>query len=215
MKDMFRYILMTFFTCLIFFANRGEAAPAAELAHFLNDMRTMKADFTQITYDNHHKPVQQSYGRMALHRPGQFRWEVTKPVPQLMIANDARLWIYDEDLEQVTIRPLNRVAGETPGLLLSHVETNLEKHFTITLLDESSTQKQWFLLIPKGPDSLFASITMGFTKGRIVEMRLQDHLGHMTRILFNKIQVNTQLPSSLFVFKSPAHVDVIDETKKT
>ncbi len=64
--------------------------------------------------------MQRSYGKMALERPGKFRWEVTKPIPQLIIANEAKLWIYDPDLEQVTIRRLKVTSGETPALLLSH-----------------------------------------------------------------------------------------------
>jgi outer membrane lipoprotein carrier protein len=191
-------------------------SPVNELTDYLNAMRTMKANFIQITYDNHHKPIQQSYGQMALHRPGQFRWQVIKPIPQLIIANKSRLWIYDEDLEQVTIRSLKHAAGETPGLLLSHTNTNLNENFNITLSDKSSGtsgNRQWFLLTPKKSDNMFASIQLGFMKGHIQEMRLSDHLGHVTHIIFKNTVLNNLLPYSLFIFNPPVHVDVIDETK--
>ena len=106
------------------------------------------------------------------------------------------------------------MAGETPGLLLSHTDTNLEKDFNISLLNSSSTKLRYFLLVPKKSDSLFASIKMGFNKdNRIEEMQFKDHLGHNTRIIFKNIKTNIPLANSLFIFKPSKQIDVIDETK--
>ena len=60
---------------------------SSDLASLLNNIHSMRATFIQTTYDNYNKPIQKSYGRMALQRPGKFRWEVTKPIPQIIIAN--------------------------------------------------------------------------------------------------------------------------------
>jgi outer membrane lipoprotein carrier protein len=213
LKIIFIYFFIYFF---IFFTNAFAAfsvLPAQELSNLIHHMNSMQADFVQNTYDNYQKPIQQSHGRMSLKRPGQFRWQVMKPIPQLMIANQSRLWIYDEDLEQVTIRSLKQAAGETPGLLLSHEDNNIEKDFTITLLKQSTAKKRCFLLVPKKPDSMFASIQICFLNNNLQEMQFEDHLGHRTRIIFNNIKINIPLSASLFIFKSNSHIDVIDETK--
>jgi len=187
--------------------------PSSDLSTLLNSIHAMRASFTQTTYDNKNKPIQQSYGRMALVRPGKFRWEVEKPIPQIIIANQSKLWIYDPDLEQVTIRPLKITTGETPALLLSHENNSLEKDFVIRQLSSPSEWK-WYQLMPKNPDNMFAQIELGFQKNQIKEMRLKDHLGHTIRVQFQQIQINPNLNSHLFKFQSSKNIDVIDETKK-
>jgi outer membrane lipoprotein carrier protein len=209
----FRTLISVMFAMVCF--NHTYAAPAsAELTTLLNGVHTMRANFTQTVNDNAGKFIQKSNGKMAMERPGKFRWDVTKPIPQLVIANDKRLWIYDEDLEQVTIRSLTYEAGEAPALLLSHVNTSIDKDFAIKTSDKKTPGWSWFILVPKKPDSMFASIQMGFTKNEIHEMRLEDHLGHVTTIQFKNIETNVNLSSSLFAFKASKNVDVIDETRK-
>lgn len=207
-----RYFYALFLLCLV---STTHAAPAsAELSTMLNAVKTMRATFTQIIYDNKGKAIQQAYGKMAMERPGKFRWEVTKPIPQLIIANQSRLWIYDPDLEQVTIRALAREAGETPALLLSRVDTVLDKDFAVKELQKNTPGWRWFELDPKKADNMFAAIQFGFLNGKINQMRLNDHLGHTTQVKFANIQTNMTLSPSLFTFKPSAKVDVIDETRK-
>lgn len=187
---------------------------ATDLVALLNSIKTMQADFKQTVYDNHHKPIQYTSGKMALSRPGKFRWQVTKPIPQLIIANGSRLWIYDPDLEQVTIRLLSSSAHETPGLLLSHESDFINKDFTVKELKTAQDGLVWFQLTPKNPDSMFACIKMGFAKNEIRQMNLQDHLGHTTLIKFIATKSNQLITANQFIFRAPKNVDVIDETKR-
>ena len=159
----------------------AHATPTEDLANRLNAVQTMRANFTQVVYDNRNKAVLTSYGRMSMQRPGKFRWEVTKPIPQLIVANASRLWIYDPDLEQVTVRSLKHAAGETPALLLSHVNMSLDNEYKVTQLPNKSAGGVSFSLVPKSQDSVFASIQLSFINNRVKEMRLQDHLGHVTK----------------------------------
>jgi outer membrane lipoprotein carrier protein len=204
---------ITFFIIIVFLPtiHFSYAATSTGLASLLNEIHSMRASFVQTTYDNHNKPIQNSYGRMALQRPGKFRWEVTKPIPQIIIANQNKLWIYDPDLAQVTVRSLNRTAGEAPALLLSHTDISLEKEFNIRQEANQSKGLTWYTLVPKNTDSSFAKIQLGFSQQQIKEMHLQDNLGHTTRIQFQKIQTNVTLASSLFVFKAGKNVDVIND----
>ncbi|HVE44445.1 MAG TPA: outer membrane lipoprotein chaperone LolA [Gammaproteobacteria bacterium] len=194
---------------------------ATTLSDLLNSTRSMRAHFTQTIFDNHGKAVQRSTGKMAMARPGKFRWEVIKPIPQLIIANEPTLWIYDADLQQVTIRSLKKETGEAPALLLSHVGDQLEKDFTVqnraaTVRERHSstpTAERWFSLFPKKNDSMFKKIEIGFKENKVYQMRLTDNLGHATLIQFEHIEINIPLPPSLFSFKPPAHVDVIRENQ--
>ena len=191
----------------------AQATPATDLTNLLNSVHTMKSDFVQTVYDGHGKTIQSSDGKMALDRPGKFRWEVKKPIPQLIIANESRLWIYDSDLDQVTIRTLKQAAGDTPALLLSHAGTTLETDYTVTVINQKPAELSWYSLKPKNQDNMFAAVQMGFDKNDIKQMRLEDHLGHTTKIEFKHIQTNVDLPGTLFSFKAPKGVDVIDETR--
>lgn len=207
---MIKKICMLFLFC----SNIALATPASDLTGLLSSIKTMQSGFTQTVYDNHGKAIQTSYGKMALDRPGKFRWEVSKPIPQLIVANDKRLWVYDPDLEQVTIRKLEQSAGSTPALLLSHVGNVLETDYTVTLSDQKPVDLNWFMLKPKNKDNMFASVLMGFKGKTISEMRLEDHLGHTTAIQFTHAKTNAGLPANLFIFKAPKGVDVIDETRR-
>lgn len=211
MKNVLRYLICV---CLSVFFTSSYAAAVDDFSTLLNAVRTMQSNFTQTVFDNRGKAIQKSYGRMAMERPGKFRWEIVKPIPQVIIANESRLWIYDPDLEQVTIRVLHQATGETPALLLSHENTSIESDFSVKELPKKADGWRWFALTPKKADNVFASVQMGFQKEQIREMRLDDHLGHTTTIQFENIKTNSKLAPSLFVFKPPANVDVIDETRQ-
>jgi outer membrane lipoprotein carrier protein len=209
-----KILFSLYFTALFALTTLAHASASTDFITLLNAVHSMKANFTQTIYDGKGKATQKSYGRIALLRPGKFRWDVQKPIPQLIIANANKLWIYDPDLEQVTIRTLKKTAGESPALILSHDNTNLEHAFTIQTLQRGTPAWRWFSLTPKQPDNMFESIQMGFVKNQIQEMHLKDNLGHTTVVQFKDIQLNASLPASLFNFKPSAKIDVIDETRK-
>jgi outer membrane lipoprotein carrier protein len=186
---------------------------SSDLTQLLNNVRSMQGGFVQTITDTKGKALNQTSGRMALQRPGKFRWETLRPNKQLIVTNGKKVWIYDPDLEQVTIRYLTKEAGETPALLLSDTNTTLAKDFRVQSMPAHSSIR-WFLLTPSDKSSVFAAIKLGFENQQIKQMQLQDHLGHITQIQFNHVVINTRLSSSLFAFKPPSNVDVIDETRK-
>lgn len=190
----------------------ANATPSEELTNTLKSIRTMQSAFTQTIFDNHESAVQQSFGQMALERPGKFRWQIAKPFPQLIIANGSKLWIYDKDLAQVVVRKLNQNASNTPALLLSNVDGVLDKTYVISTLPNKEGLK-WFLLTPRDKNNMFTAIRIGFAGNQIQKMRMQDHLGHSTLIEFKQAKVNSSLSANLFTFNAPASVDIIDETK--
>lgn len=193
--------------------SRANADSASDnLTQLLNNIRTMQANFTEVVQDTKGKVLSQSQGKMSLERPGKFRWDVTTPNPQLIVTNGKKIWIYDADLEQLTIRYLSKEGGEAPALLLSNTNETLAKDFRVEMIKDASAQS--FLLKPKDKSSMFESIKLGFENQKIKQMQLTDHLGHVTVIQFNRIVINKNLSPSLFNFKAPAKVDVIDETNR-
>jgi outer membrane lipoprotein carrier protein len=187
------------------------ARESQELLELLNPIQTLQGNFVQTILDNKGKAVQRSEGKMALHRPGRFRWEVVSPIPQIIVANSTRLWIYDPDLQQVVIRPVAKTLGQTPAFLLTNVVQALDEDFIIKKMP-APKDWQWFSLVPKDPNSMFQTIQLGFQNHEIKKMRMQDSLGHSTVIEFKQTKANVDLPNNLFVFRLPANVDVIDET---
>jgi outer membrane lipoprotein carrier protein len=205
---MLRFIIFI----ILFISQTCSATPANALAQLLSTIQTLQADFTQTISDRKGKLTEQSFGHMALQRPGKFRWDIKKPVAQLIITNNKRLWIYDPELEQVTVRLLDKEIENTPVLLLSNPTVAIEKNFQVQMI-KNAASLQWFALLPKNRDSLISFIKIGFFNGQMREMNLQDHLGHNTVIEFYNVAMNRPVAASLFNFKPPAHTDVIDETR--
>jgi len=202
------------FLFIVFFVSSvGYATPASEIVDKLNNIKSMQANFTQITYDNYGKPVQTSTGKMMMVRPGRFRWHVLKPIPQLIIANNVKMWIFDPDLEQVTIRHFDVENSDAPALLLSQPDQSVELNYEVSLSSNKADGLKWYQLLAKKEDAMFEKIQLGFKSDSIQQMRLSDHLGHTTQISFDKIEFNKTISANYFNFKPKAGIDVIDETK--
>ncbi len=204
MKHFFKKFVSLFFL----FTSAIASEPSDELIQLLNNIHTMQANFNQTVSDTKGKILNRSQGQMSLQRPGKFRWDVLRPNRQLIITDGRKLWVYDVDLEQVTVRHFSHEAGEAPALLLSDTNTKLAEDFNVRAVNHT------FILTPKDKSSMFESIKLGFVNQQIRDMQLQDHLGHVTSIQFNHVIINTSLSPTLFNFKAPAKVDVIDETRR-
>lgn len=137
--------------CLCFTGVQAAGDAGTVLLSLLNNMRSMQADFSQTIRDSKGKILNQATGLIALQRPGKFRWEVKQPNSQLVVTNGKRVWVYDPDLAQVTIRILTQEAGEAPALLLSNTNTALTKNF-IVQMGKQNANAQEFILIPKKRD---------------------------------------------------------------
>ncbi len=194
-------------TAIVFFSISIYAADPS-LNTLLSHMRTLQADFTQITSDARGKQTQKSEGSFALQRPNQFRWEVKKPIPQLIVTDGKRLSVYDPDLEQVTIRPLDKQVSNTPVLLLMNNPNALNQAFNVQSMKRPDNL-QWFSLTPRHTDSMLSVVELGFSRGVISEMRLQDQLGHHIVIQFSSASINLNLSPALFRFSPPKGVDII------
>jgi outer membrane lipoprotein carrier protein len=146
---------------------------------------------------------------MALKRPGQFRWQTDAPMEQLLVSDGKQVWLYDPDLEQVTIQALDQRLTHTPALLLSGDVSKISENFEISHQESSGVVD--FVLKPKARDTLFDNLRLSFRNGVINDMQLIDSVGQRTNILFAGVKMNAPLSASLFRFVPPAGTDIIQD----
>jgi outer membrane lipoprotein carrier protein len=179
------------------------------LTSLLSQAQTLSGRFSQLTLDGSGTQLQETSGEMALKRPGQFRWHTDAPMEQLLVSNGETIWLYDPDLEQVTIQKMDQRLTHTPALLLSGDVSGIAESFDITLKEGGNVVD--FILKPKAADSLFESLRLSFRSGVINDMQLIDNVGQRTNILFLGVKMNPPIPASQFTFEVPAGADVIQE----
>ena len=189
------------------------AAPAvlaqSELLEFNSTMYSFSADFTQTVYDSDSVALQESAGTVELMRPGRFRWIYTEPNSQTIVADGATLWVYDEDIKQVTVQPQDSALGSAPIGLLSGQKT-LESEFTISDLG-SENGLQWFELEPVIQDTDFNTVYIALDENGLHAMELRDNFDQATQIKFTNFRKNITLTPDSFVFTTPEGADVLGE----
>jgi len=205
----------TLVTILVFILNiavsqlaLAEETPAAQLQTRLSNIKTMQANFKQVVSDPNEGVLQRASGNMALQRPNHFRWYTKSPTKQLILTDGKNIWIYDIDLEQATVQPLEKIGGNTPAMLMSGSTEKIVENFIINI-EKDSDGKQWFVLIPKQKSNFFQTVRLNFSAGKLQRMEFTDDLGQITQIKFTNAKINSQLSSKLFKFSPPRGVDVI------
>ena len=178
-----------------------------QLESFIQDIETFEADFEQTLYDSDSEPLQKSIGTIQLKRPGKFIWTYFSPEEQQIVADGERIWMYDKDLEQVTVNSIrDRIAG-TPLVLLMRAAP-LDDSFSLTELG-SSDGVNWVELTPKADSSDFEQVFIGLNSDGLAAMELRDNFGQATQIIFTDFNAGVDLADALFEFIVPEGVDVI------
>jgi len=187
-------------------AQGGDAVSRVDA--YLATVNTLSADFSQVVRNSDNQVVERASGKLSLSRPDRFRWDYQQPYLQTIVADGSRLWLYDSDLEQVTVRALEQGLGSTPAMLLSG-SGKVGDAFA-----SSSVQRQgdwtWCRLVPKQQGSDFELVSLAFDgKGELAAMELRDKLGQATVIEFGGLRRNVALDPRLFSFEPPPGADVI------
>lgn len=188
-------------------ASTAHAAALDRLDQFMTSITTATGEFEQQIYNRDRKLVQESRGSLAFSRPGKFRWTYTKPYPQLIVGDGTRVWIYDEDLNQVTVRKLDQALGATPAALLAGANDALR---AFELHDQGAKDGlEWVEAVPREKEANFERIRMGFGPSGLARMELVDTLGQTTLLRFTALQRNPRIDPALFHFTPPKGADVI------
>jgi outer membrane lipoprotein carrier protein len=181
-----------------------------QLNAFIKNTQKLKADFSQLLLNNTlSADTKPKSGVFYLSRPGLFRWDYQKPYAQEIVSNGKKVWFYDIDLEQISVKTVTDTLSMGPALLLSG-ESSIADRFTLEPLPEIDGVA-WLKLIPKEKISGFQSIRIGLKNNLLTDMLMEDDFDQITRISFSKIDTNPQLKPDLFELKIPAGVDVIED----
>lgn len=180
---------------------------AERLVAFLRTVTTMQAQFTQTVADGDGIVLQEAAGTLVVHRPGRFRWDYTTPAEQVVVADGERVWMYDAELAQVTVRPMDATLASTPAMLLSG-DGVLDEEISLLELGEVDGIV-WVGVMPNLDDTEFESARIGFRGALPAVIELIDPFGQRTRIEFNEVRVDEPVDEILFRFDPPPGVDVI------
>ncbi len=185
------------------------ASSIDELKALLTQTTTARAQFAQIVLDRNMKRLQQATGIMQFSRPGKFRWEYDRPHEQLIVGDGSRVWLYDKELNQVTVRRMDRALGSSPAAILAG-SNNIEKDYALSAIG-SRDGLEWLEAVPRAQDAAFERVRLGFGKTGLEAMELRDQFGQITVIKFSTMERNIKLPGELFRFTPPKGADVISE----
>jgi outer membrane lipoprotein carrier protein len=187
----------------------AQGATIDRLRAFVKDTQTARADFTQTVAGKDGRVAQTASGEFLLERPGKFRWTVQKPYKQLLVGDGQRVWIFDEDLNQVIVRKIGEALGSTPAALLAGSQ-DVERAFTWKDLP-SSGGLEWLSATPISKETTFAEIRLGFDAKGLTALELLDAFGQKSVVRFTGFERNPKLPPSSFAFTPPKGADVIGE----
>lgn len=198
-----------FWFILALFPLSVQADGIERLKEFFQSTTSMRALFHQTVLDSKGRKVQEVNGSMQLQRPGKFHWDYYKPYLQLIVGDGEKVWLYDPELNQVSVRTLDKALGSSPAALLAG-DKEIEKTF---VLKNEGLQDglEWVSATPKNTESGFERVLLGFKESQLQEMELHDNFGHITVIEFLKLERNPKLEPQSFHFVPPAGADVVGE----
>lgn len=211
------FSLLFFLLCIL---NPAQSEPepvqvSKTLEQFFQTTQSMQTNFEQTIKNNRGKVLEQSIGKLILSRPDKFILEYTSPAEQQYISNGKTIWIYDVELEQVSIKVLDENIGDSPALLLSSNE-NVYLHYDVSDVSnvalKESDEHQWVQLIAKKEEMTFEKVLLAFKDNILMQMIMHDSFGQITQLKFSNIQVNKPFSFRRFNFVPPEGVDVIGST---
>lgn len=200
-----------FFAFLILSFN-ALADGISDLNAFVNNISSMSSEFSQVVLDKKGLKLQDVEGVMLFKRPNKFRWDYLKPYQNQIISDGDRLFMYDQDLRQVSINPIAKVAGSTPLLIIAG--KNIEKYFTLRNIEDQVANEmnqniKWVEAVPKEEGAGFSKVILGLTENKLSVMKIVDAFEHITTISFKNAKYNVTLVDNDFLFKLPTGVDVV------
>lgn len=199
-------------TAFLVMSEATAASGKAALLTFAAQTQTAQGSFAQTVTDKK-GPVAgaDASGKFVFERPGKFVWDTVKPYPQTIVSDAKTVYVWDPDLNQVTVRKLTEAMSSTPAAVLFG-EGDLEKTFKLTDMP-SSDGLSWVSAEPRVEDITYKRFEIGFDgKGLLAAMRLFDHFGQTVTLTFTGVKTNAKVNETLFEFRIPQGADVLQDT---
>ncbi len=188
----------------------AQAGPArAQLDRFTTGLHSLQADFTQVIKSQDGRIQDQSSGKIWLQNPDKLRWEYGGEFPEIIVADGSKIWIYDEALQQVTVKPQSNQVSDAPLMVLMD-SSKLDAQFIVTEVGDFEGM-QLLELKSLGDEPEFERVLLGLSSDGIQMMTLEDAFGQRTEIRFSNMLRNTEIDASMFSFTPPDDADVVGE----
>jgi outer membrane lipoprotein carrier protein len=189
---------------------QAAAGPArARLDAFATGLHSLTGHFSQTLTDLNGHTSKNSSGTLALQAPRQFRWDTLAPYKQTIVADGSRVWMYDPELEQVTVRVQSSEEAHSPLTVLTDLK-QMDKDFKVVEQGEHDGLA-WLRLSSTAKDPQFDYADLGFDANGLARMTFRDQLGSTTDIRFSGWQRNAPIPPATFNFVPPKGADVIGD----
>ncbi len=207
-KSLLIAVVLLFFATsgIVFAEDKKLSTGEVYLEKFLAKTQTLEANFQQTLRTHKGEVLQQTEGKFYLNRPGKFRWNYKTPYEQVIVSDGERIWIYDVDLEQVTVQTQSAGLPSSPMALLQD-SAKLYQSFNVSPLDEHDGVYR-LKLESKTSESDFTEIIVGVDAKSLRFMQLHDQFEQVTDIVFSDIETNKDLAKEIFEFIPPEGVDV-------
>ena len=205
-------------------ALQAQADGVDTLRAFVKDVQSGRGAFTQVVTSPDGKRVRKSSGSLEFQRPNKFRFTYQLPVEQVIVGDGQRVWLWDADLNQVTVKPMSQAMGSTPAALLAG--GSLEKDFVLKNVAASSTSAaaatssgsqqrdasiEWVEALPRTKDGQFQSVRVGFRGPNLAALEILDSFGQRSRLDFAQFESKVTLPAARFQFTPPQGADVLNQ----
>lgn len=186
------------------------ATPTALLNERLSLLQTLQAQYVQTSHDAGSNGKKVVTGDVVMARPNKFRWTIETPYHQVLLSDAKKFYIYDEDLDQVVVKPLTGSVQDAPALLLIGETGDVSKNFTVRLSSAGAWQ-EIFTLYPKDKESMIKSIDLTYHGSVLQSMRFRDTLDQVVDIQFTQLRQNSAVADGVFELDVPKGVDIIEE----
>jgi outer membrane lipoprotein carrier protein len=195
--------------CTVSLAQAATGPARARLNTFAQGLHSLTGHFTQSLTDINGQTGKSSAGTLALEAPRQFRWDTLTPYKQTIVADGSRVWMYDPELDQVTVSVQSTEEAHSPLTVLTDVK-QLDRNFKVAEQGERDGL-QWLRLTSTAKDPQFDYADLGFDANGLARMTFRDQLGSTTNIRFSQWQRNATVPPATFNFVPPKGADVIGD----
>lgn len=216
MKAFFEQAISILLLCVsvIFGSVNAHASAAHKLEEKLTNINSYKANFQQEIRDEFNTVLDSSTGYFELQRPKMFRWVVSEPYEQEIIADGANLWQFDRDIEQINVSGLDESLETTPAAILTKQQVEIVDNYNVAEIETETENTLLFQLSSKSEDSLFERLLIEFQGDDLIALRVSDNLGQTTSIEFSDVNLEPEFEEDYFDFDPPEGIDVIDNREK-
>ncbi len=193
-------------------AGTAQADAVDTLRAFVKDVQVARGQFTQSVTSPDGKKSRTSQGSLEFQRPNRFRFAYTTPTEQLIVGDGKQVWLFDADLNQVTVRPMSQALGATPAALLAG--GNLDKDFVLKAAPstgQGADATEWVDAQPRHKDGQFQSVKVGFKQGQLAVLEILDSFGQRSRLNFTQFEPRANVAATRFQFTPPAGADVLKQ----